>query len=596
MLTALEVENFKGIGRPIRVEFRSITLLFGPNSSGKSSILHVLHYGREIFERGNVNADTTLGGGTLIDLGGFESAVHGRDRSREIRIRFDFENDGRGFPNELLYGAGDYPYEATPGIHDGLESQFRQGWVEVGVRWSEHRGAPYVARFAVGADDRLIARLECNSDGTQIRLEDIDILHPLVTYDGRGLSDENEFEERPLPTPEWQWERAATSCDTGTRSALPAWNSSLRIIRPSRTEMIQRIRSTVLPRILEMRREAVRELSIEEELPTPTAAVARSAGDQAVVEEPNLDEESDEELQREAEEIADWLDARWSSALQTRLSLLIIGIGQIVLDELRSTNYLGPLRELPDRNYAAPRSPDASRWANGLAAWDTLYRGDPKFLSEVGAWLERLGTGYSLRLEEFREVPNEGIIARFLTDTETPLDWLDSLEDMQESFKALPLRRRLFLTDSRTQLSVVPMDVGVGISQIVPVVVAALTEGEGSTKPLIAIEQPELHVHPAIQVELGDLFATSAGKSRSLLLIETHSEHVMLRLCRRIEETSSGELPPGSPELRPDQVAVFYVEGRSGEVTAERIPIDDSGEFVTRWPNGFFEERSKELF
>ena len=70
----------------------------------------------------------------------------------------------------------------------------------------------------------------------------------------------------------------------------------------------------------------------------------------------------------------------------------------------------------------------------------------------------------------------------------------------------------------------------------------------------------------------------------------------MLRLLRRIEETGSGELPEGKPALKPDQVSVVYVDQIDGEVRATRIRIDETGEFIDHWPQGFFDEREDELF
>ncbi len=74
-LTRMEIANFKGIGSRQGIELRPITLLFGPNSVGKSTILQALHYLREILERGNVDPDFTIAGG-LLDLGGFATLVH----------------------------------------------------------------------------------------------------------------------------------------------------------------------------------------------------------------------------------------------------------------------------------------------------------------------------------------------------------------------------------------------------------------------------------------------------------------------------------------------------------------------------------------
>ena len=77
---------------------------------------------------------------------------------------------------------------------------------------------------------------------------------------------------------------------------------------------------------------------------------------------------------------------------------------------------------------------------------------------------------------------------------------------------------------------------------MIPVIVGCLRDKQG----ILLIEQPELHVHPAIQVGLGDLFIRRDSDARELvgagktLLIETHSEHIMLRLLRRIRETTEG--------------------------------------------------------
>jgi predicted ATPase len=133
---------------------------------------------------------------------------------------------------------------------------------------------------------------------------------------------------------------------------------------------------------------------------------------------------------------------------------------------------------------------------------------------------------------------------------------------------------------------------------LVPVVVAALRPQNG----LLAIEQPELHVHPAIQVAIGDLFIRAVRPDSGQLdasktmLIETHSEHIMLRLLRRIRETSEGALPPDVDPLLPKDLAVIYVEGDENGVRFDTLRVDSEGEFVDRWPKGFFGERGKELF
>ena len=93
MITAIEIENFKGIGDRIRIDLKPITLLFGANSSGKSTIIHALHYAREVFVRGNLDADRTETGGDFVDLGGFRNFVHNHDLDRQVALRLDLSLD-----------------------------------------------------------------------------------------------------------------------------------------------------------------------------------------------------------------------------------------------------------------------------------------------------------------------------------------------------------------------------------------------------------------------------------------------------------------------------------------------------------------------
>ncbi len=160
------------------------------------------------------------------------------------------------------------------------------------------------------------------------------------------------------------------------------------------------------------------------------------------------------------------------------------------------------------------------------------------------------------------------------------------------------------LADARTGILVHPYDVGVGISQILPVVVGAIYRSEGTgAGAFVTIEQPELHVHPKLQVALADLFleqSTQASLSTHQFLLETHSEHLMLRFMRRDPETAVGEPAEDDEDrvpLRPDHVGVVYVQrDENGQVQVMPLRIDERGEFLDVWPEGFFDERVKDLF
>lgn len=161
---------------------------------------------------------------------------------------------------------------------------------------------------------------------------------------------------------------------------------------------------------------------------------------------------------------------------------------------------------------------------------------------------------------------------------------------------------QLRLYDPNRDVWVGLQDVGVGTSQILPVIIEALAQ----QNKLIAIEQPELHLHPALQAQLGDVFIESAlGENKNTFLLETHSEHLILRILRRIRESTEKDFSDWSEELknacgpdgiRPEDVAVLYVQpGEDGAEVIE-LPVDANGEFTCEWPGGFFGERLKEFF
>jgi predicted ATPase len=287
------------------------------------------------------------------------------------------------------------------------------------------------------------------------------------------------------------------------------------------------------------------------------------------------------------------------NGLRALLSEMVLGLARIIRDYLGAMSYIGPLREIPTRSYRPQVTPDEARWAQGLAAWDLLYanrKGD--LMEEVNTWLageNLLRTGYRLERVEFKEVPVPGVLHQMF---ERGLNE-DDIGELQELYQSLPVRAEIALRDFQRGILVAPGDVGVGISQMVPVVVAALRKRDA----ILAIEQPELHIHPAIQVGMGDLFIRAtqsdpgglpvAGKT---LLVETHSEHILLRLLRRIRERTDNELPPGVVGLEPDNLSVIYVETDEQGVRFRPLRVDADGEFHDRWPNGFFEERAGELF
>ena len=135
-------------------------------------------------------------------------------------------------------------------------------------------------------------------------------------------------------------------------------------------------------------------------------------------------------------------------------------------------------------------------------------------------------------------------------------------------------------------------DVGSGIGYVLPVLCAL----NSYIVEFATIQQPELHLHPALQAEMGDVFieASLAGKQ---ILIETHSEHLLLRILKRIRQTHLQAAIAPELKINADDVCVLYFDPSLNGITiVKRLRISRDGEFMDRWPRGFFPERELELF
>jgi hypothetical protein len=300
------------------------------------------------------------------------------------------------------------------------------------------------------------------------------------------------------------------------------------------------------------------------------------------------------------------------------LSELLVAPGEALLSELQGSIYLSSQREIPDRSFAAPKAPCLPHWWNGLAAWETIILDQGWLLADVNRWLSSqdcFNSGHQIEVARYAEVEVGTPFYAFLKDAD-PADDVQSAQSKQD-ISLLPEHRRLHIRHLATGTRLSPRDVGVGMSQAIPIIVAALRGASSVT----AIEEPEARLHPAFQVVLADLFLTRArrvlsdkqieaigqefphlidsfkGKVfTSWFLIETHSEHLLLRCLRRIRETSAGQLGADAPTVAPDDVAVHFVEPSERGTVIHRIRLDKDGEFMDPWPRGFFPERMKEVY
>lgn len=213
--------------------------------------------------------------------------------------------------------------------------------------------------------------------------------------------------------------------------------------------------------------------------------------------------------------------------------------------ELENIVYLGPLRRKPERDYVWNKSRPGDIGSDGHRAIDVLLasalmKGEDqnRILDGVSKWLIRMKVADRLEVKQLgRSTRYEVVIHR------------DGVE--------ANLR-----------------DVGIGISQVLPVLTIAYFAPYGST---IMLEEPEIHLHPLAQSVLAELFVEVSKERNVQFIVETHSEHLFRRMQTLIAKQ----------QVTPKEAAMYFVE-RDGKAARMRpLELDDFGR-VKNWPEGFF--------
>ena len=238
-------------------------------------------------------------------------------------------------------------------------------------------------------------------------------------------------------------------------------------------------------------------------------------------------------------------------------------ISQIVRNFARNKiKYLGPIRLMPKVNY----DPSSGRPDVGSSGEFTAYV------------LHVLGK------EKF-QLPLPSGVREYVSLNEAVNLWLDSFglassaKTAENGRLGIGLRLNILSGGNEVDLT----SVGVGVSQVLPVLVSCLIAKRGS---VILLEQPELHLHPKLQMDLAD-FLIACCKSGRQIIVETHSEHMVSRIRRRIAESNDSELE--------DLVGILFAEQRNG-VTDYRSPsINKFGGLGSDWPDGFLDVGAGEM-
>jgi predicted ATPase len=232
----------------------------------------------------------------------------------------------------------------------------------------------------------------------------------------------------------------------------------------------------------------------------------------------------------------------------------ITGIMQAYEDLFQNTYYLAPLREYPKRIYLWSGENPQDVGKHGASTFSALLssnKKNPEVQTAVAKALKELGLIDSFRLNAIAE--NRGY------------------------YEVLVKR-------SPNSAEVLITDVGFGVSQVLPILVLCYYAPKGAT---LIFEQPEIHLHPSVQAGLADIFIEVIKTRNMQIIIESHSEHLLRRLQRRMAEEKDG--------FTNDDAALYFCKmNDQGDSELVTLDIDDYGN-ICNYPEGFFGDEMGDL-
>ncbi|MDC7814425.1 DUF3696 domain-containing protein [Pseudomonas sp. BLCC-B112] len=612
MLRSLSLKHFKSITNNTPINFENFSILCGSNSSGKSSLIQAMLMLSQTFSSRYFKSSISLNG-HLVRLGSFSDIIDHTSDSKEINIKMDME-----FTKDQLWISGvrsvslDYTFGPRDDHHKGYESQFHPNIIKGTATVCNQEGHAETITFEHSDSAKFnneelfyVSNLSSkevetlNKDYPDFRIEGCGKLEIIPSSLKINYDHTKKISLQLIPfligTPNYLRQVRHTEASELDNIIIPkAFLDKARAL--INAEYKDRMKNFVIPDVIlnMVEEDKAKDLDLEQirvhlarqSLVLTSDVIPESLRNvedgidigtwRTIVN--SLDEKAAKAFNDFLIRNRETLQGVWyanTKRVRRRTNFHLTSFQE--LDHYlnfvfgRSVKYLGPLRNEPQAMYQA---------------FDLSEPTNVGLKGEYTAAVLHINKGVKIGYPSITSNENNSINIekKYKTLEEACTDWLTYLgvvTSVKTTDKGKLGYELLVKTEAKDNWQDLT-HVGVGVSQILPIVVMALL---ASDDDILIFEQPELHLHPKVQSRLCDFFiAISQGATQCI--IETHSEYMINRLRLRIAQSRTSNIS--------DRSSILFIEKTNGKSSFRPVDITKFGSIID-WPKDFFDQTDTEV-
>lgn len=579
MINKWILDNFKSIDKEKELKFRPLTIFTGANSSGKSTVLQSILLVTQTIQSSNASRSVVLNG-TFKKFGSYSDVVNKRDLNKNIEIGFTLDDNSEGNnPRSAFlrreFGAQNIDCRFV--ISSGQKDDNLNPVLE-SLRLEMATEKAFKTTVDIKKDEGMSAQNKKILDMCKEQM-------PYADYDYSINMDSSK--KHPFMDTRFQWKFIGVNMRHFLPSYLIGYCSSKEYLKyylcdylmsgsgyyyydrkmPDETAFLAAIKDKAIQIADAIYKEGKYRSKTFEKAYAQIHNRFTLSKLQQIFRGCTLDTE---EKMKYVKQLQEKLSSLPEGYVTETLPIMHHPVVETVADFFTERiNYLGPLREEPKSLY--PLEGNGSIDNVGLKGEYTAF----VFDNNKSKLINYIST------ESFKDLTNLTLVEKTATLAEAINEWLVYLgvaNAMNTNDKG-KIGHELKIVTDVPDLQQDLTHVGVGVSQVLPILVLAFLANEGD---VLILEQPELHLHPKVQTRLADFFVSMNAVGKQCI-IETHSEYLINRLRLLVAKSDDTKIS--------DETMIYFVEKdkEEGYSKYREITINPYGK-IDHWPDGFFDE------